>query len=144
MDNLEFLIGLSLNGAPNFCKFILGLQFYLKNTNVQSHIANEKTVWKGHTYDTLHNFWPIYCTSFRKLPFTRQTVALATIGRHFISKLFLTFSKRFSLFLTNITQGKVDGSASKPTLVQDTNYMVEKTYHTAPYLGAFEAYIMPQ
>ena len=32
----------------------------------------------------------------------------------------------------------VDGSA------QDTTYMVEKTYHKAPYLGAFQAYLMPQ
>ena len=31
-----------------------------------------------------------------------------------------------------------------PALVQDTNYMVEKTYHKAPYLGAFGAYLMPQ
>ena len=43
-----------------------------------------------------------------------------------------------------ITQGVVDVSASEPALVQDTNYMVEKTYHIAPYLGAFEAYLMPQ
>ena len=42
-------------------------------------------------------------------------------------------------------QGMVDGSASKPTLRQDTVYMVEKTYHDiAPYLGAFGAYLMPQ
>ena len=34
----------------------------------------------------------------------------------------------------------VDGSASKPALRQDTDYMVEKTYlHIAPYLWAFEA-----
>ena len=38
------------------------------------------------------------------------------------------------------TQGIVDGSTHKPALVQDTNYMVEKTYHIAPYLGAFGAY----
>ena len=44
----------------------------------------------------------------------------------------------------NVIQGKVDGSASKPALVQDTNYMVKKTYHIAPYLGAFRAYLMPQ
>ena len=36
-------------------------------------------------------------------------------------------------------QGIVDGSASQPVLVQDTNYMVEKTYLIAPYLGAFGA-----
>ena len=34
-----------------------------------------------------------------------------------------------------VTQG-TDGSARKPALVQDTNYMVEKTYHIAPYLGS--------
>ena len=38
-----------------------------------------------------------------------------------------------------VSQGIVGGSASKPALVQDTNYMVEKTYHIAPYLGAFGA-----
>ena len=32
----------------------------------------------------------------------------------------------------------------KPALVQDTDFMVEKTYHIAPYLGAFGAYLMPQ
>ena len=31
----------------------------------------------------------------------------------------------------------IDGSAHKPTLVQDTEYMDEKTHHIAPYLGAF-------
>ena len=34
-------------------------------------------------------------------------------------------------------QGVVDGSVSKPALLQNTGYMVEKTYHIAPYLGAF-------
>ena len=35
-------------------------------------------------------------------------------------------------------KGKVDGSASKPALRQNTGYMVEKTCHyIAPYLGAF-------
>ena len=38
---------------------------------------------------------------------------------------------------TEIQQGIVDGSASKLALVQDTNYMVEKTCHIAPHLGAF-------
>ena len=32
-----------------------------------------------------------------------------------------------------IQQGIVEGFAYKPALVQDTNYMVEKTYHIAPY-----------
>ena len=41
-------------------------------------------------------------------------------------------------------QGIENGSASKPALIRDTNYMVEKTYHMAPYLGAFGAYLMPQ
>ena len=44
-----------------------------------------------------------------------------------------------------ILQGMVDGSASKPTLRQDTGYMVEKPYlDIVPYLGAFGAYLMPQ
>ena len=38
----------------------------------------------------------------------------------------------------------IDGSARKPAFVQDTNYMVEKTYHIARYFGAFGAYLMPQ
>ena len=39
----------------------------------------------------------------------------------------------------------IDGSLRKPALMQDTGYMVEKTYHdTAPYLGAFRVYLMPQ
>ena len=45
----------------------------------------------------------------------------------------------------NISQGIVDGSASKLALKKDTGYMVEKTYHDkAPYLWAFGAYVMPQ
>ena len=44
----------------------------------------------------------------------------------------------------NLIQG-IDGSARKPALIQDTGYMVEKTYHDiAPYLVAFEVYLMPQ
>ena len=35
-------------------------------------------------------------------------------------------------------------SARKPALVQETEYMDEKTYQIAPYLGAFGAYLMPQ
>ena len=43
----------------------------------------------------------------------------------------------------------INGSPRKPALVQDTNYMVEKTYHIytiyiAPYLDDFGAYLMPQ
>ena len=46
---------------------------------------------------------------------------------------------------SNVIQGMVDGSASKPALRQDTGYMVEKTYlDIAPYLGAFGASLMPQ
>ena len=37
-----------------------------------------------------------------------------------------------------------DGSAHKPKLVQDTHYMVEKTYQLTPYLDPFRAYLMPQ
>ena len=29
-------------------------------------------------------------------------------------------------------------------LIQDTDYMIEKTFQLAPYLGAFKAYLMPQ
>ena len=44
-----------------------------------------------------------------------------------------------------LEQGMLDGSAAKPALRQDTGYMDEKTYlDIAPYLGAFEAYLMPQ
>ena len=35
-------------------------------------------------------------------------------------------------------------SAHKTALVQDTEYMVKKPYHIAPYSGAFGAYLMPQ
>ena len=38
----------------------------------------------------------------------------------------------------------IDGSAHKPALLQDTDHMVKKTYHIAPYLGVFGAYLMPQ
>ena len=36
------------------------------------------------------------------------------------------------------------GSVRKPVLIQDTEYMVEKTYHIAQYEGAFGAYLMYQ
>ena len=52
------------------------------------------------------------------------------------------------LSFEEIKQGIVDGSAPKPALVPDNNYIVEKTYHTAPYLStfakSFRAYLMPQ
>ena len=35
-----------------------------------------------------------------------------------------------------VTQG-TDGSARKPALSQDADYMVEQTYHLAPYLDSF-------
>ena len=38
----------------------------------------------------------------------------------------------------------IDGSARKPALLQISGYMVEKTYHIAPYLGAFKAYLILQ
>ena len=42
-----------------------------------------------------------------------------------------------------ILQG-IDGFARKPALIQDTEYIVEKTYHIALYLSAFRAFLMPQ
>ena len=38
---------------------------------------------------------------------------------------------------------KIDGSRRKPTHAHDTDYMVDKTYHLAPYFGPLEAYWMP-
>ena len=43
----------------------------------------------------------------------------------------------------HVQQG-INGSARKRGLLQDTGYMVEKTYHIAPFLDAFGAYLMPQ
>ena len=40
-----------------------------------------------------------------------------------------------------ITKG-TDSSARKSALKQDTGYMVERTHHKPPYLGAFGAYLM--
>ena len=66
------------------------------------------------------------------------------------SEIFLKIPKSIFIWIfvkiilyDNIIQGIVVDSASKPALVQDTNYMVEKN-HIAPYLGAFVAYLMPQ
>ena len=57
----------------------------------------------------------------------------------------IAHGQNLSIANKNITQGMVDGSASKPALRQDTSYMVEKTSpDIAPYLGAFGVYIMPQ
>ena len=50
----------------------------------------------------------------------------------------------FNSDLSKNIQDIVDGYASKPALVENTNYMVEKTYHLAQYLGAFGACLMPQ
>ena len=59
-------------------------------------------------------------------------------------KISLKALSRHGIFFI-LSQGIVDGSASKPALRQDTGYMVEKTYNDiAPYLGAFGAYLMPQ
>ena len=59
---------------------------------------------------------------------------------------FATFLSDHYIFRNNfkIKQAIVDGSASKPALLPDTNYIGEKTYHIAPYLSAFRAYLMPQ
>ena len=38
---------------------------------------------------------------------------------------------------------EIDGSARKPALVHDTDYMLEKTYHLAPCFSSFESYLMP-
>ena len=62
---------------------------------------------------------------------------------------FLFWKSKFRAFavlsmIQHCSQG-IDGSARKPALIQDTGYIVEKTYHEiAPYLGAFGAYLMPQ
>ena len=61
---------------------------------------------------------------------------------NFYLKIFFCILASFNY--QHISQGIVDGSASKPVLIQDTNYMVEKTYHIAPYLVAFGAYLMLQ
>ena len=34
---------------------------------------------------------------------------------------------------------RIDGSSRKPLLIQDTEYVVEKTYNLAQYLGTFGA-----
>ena len=60
-----------------------------------------------------------------------------------IQNLCVDFSEIIEFFF-QLWQGIVDSSASKPALIQDTNYMVEKTFHIAPYLGAFGPYVMPQ
>ena len=38
----------------------------------------------------------------------------------------------------------IDGFACKPALVQDIDYMVERTYHLKPYMCPFGAYLMSQ
>ena len=50
--------------------------------------------------------------------------------------------KRFLPFF-GLEQG-INGSAHKPTLVQDTDHIVETTYHLSLYLDPFRAYLLPQ
>ena len=65
--------------------------------------------------------------------------------QRFCKKDFLPCKTNRYNTMKNVWQGMVDGSASKPSLRQDTGYMVEKTYYDiAQYLGAFGAYLMPQ
>ena len=62
------------------------------------------------------------------------------IGLRHVTVLVVRMIIRFNTKYT-----RVDGSASKPALRQDTGYMVEKTdLDIAPYLGPFGAYLMPQ
>ena len=37
----------------------------------------------------------------------------------------------------------IDGSARKPALVQDINYMFDKTFHMALFLDHFEVNLLP-
>ena len=59
-----------------------------------------------------------------------------------VASLFALFTTnkhigRESLVYKSYTRdSRLDGSASKPVLIQDASYMVEKTYHIALYLGA--------
>ena len=46
------------------------------------------------------------------------------------------------LRLKTYPQG-IDGSAGKPALEQDTDYMVKKSYNWEPYLDPFGAYLFP-
>ena len=41
-----------------------------------------------------------------------------------------------------LTNG-IDGSVRKPALIQDTDYLVEKTYNSPAYVGPFGAFLMP-
>ena len=82
-----------------------------------------------------------------KIWFSLKEFGLTSIFCHYIYyKKVIYFCHSLILnFQISMTQGIVDGSASKPRLRQDTGNMVGKTYHDiAPYLGAFGAYLMPQ
>ena len=70
---------------------------------------------------------------------------LHKFGAYNIKPEFVLMNSNFSYQMCRkfISQG-IDSSACKPALIQDTEYMVEKTYHIAPYLGAFWAYLMTQ
>ena len=67
------------------------------------------------------------------------------IGFQYEWKSLIKFHVIIIVHCTKQSLQGIDGSASKPTLIQDTGYMVEKTYpDIAPYLVAFGAYLMPQ
>ena len=53
------------------------------------------------------------------------------------------YSTARNLLIYNFIKGIVNGSASKPALIQDNNYIIEKTYYIAQYLSAFGVYLMP-
>ena len=77
--------------------------------------------------------WRELCATYAVLYFTCTLVYLGLSGHRVYRKMVFT---QFSICTTlgmfrAYIQGIVDGSASKPALVQDTNYMVEKTYHIA-------------
>ena len=52
------------------------------------------------------------------------------------------FLRGFSSNVHFKTVQGMDGSARKPALLHDTDYIVEKTHHLASYFGSFEAYYL--
>ena len=88
-------------------------------------------------------------------PYCKQYDKKKTV---FLSLQVIPSILRIVLKKANLTlQQGIDGSTRKPSLVPDTNYMVEKTYHIAPLvlvdndpkrlyclLGTFWAYLMFQ
>ena len=56
---------------------------------------------------------------------------------------FIWYNSSEGTMAQNFIQG-IDGSAPKPVLVQDSDCMVEKTNHSAPYVDLFGAYLLPQ